>query len=597
MTGLCSLIFVVAVEEARIGHVRQRARHLVDFYSPLNILSVTITDLPRLSLVVGEYRFQPPGTLSPGRDAPTRGTTASTLLKWGGPFPAWLDGEALLTGSDERLRTLDRTLAAFAAGPSTARLVTGCAGATSLYTARANETEAWSTHAVAAGYLARGHVRLDACALPELFAAEFVGGTQTQLADVTAVPRATVVEFGPERHKTRAYWPERERYAKLAAAEAFDAAERTLVESLDARLPSGQRVELGLTAGADSRVAAVALKKAERSFEAITVAPESGSDDARGAAVVARQIGIPHRIRGYELQPDEKALDLINAEVRWSEGIAPLNGFAIGEAETSDLVVTGGGGEIARAWYYRWKARNYRHPRRRQLARVLSHLHWRIGGASARAHELLDAAILRWLDAAFCTGHDGWAALDVIYDEERLGRWGRARLHRSRAPLLYAFSTPTLTQAFLSLPLEDRISDGFHRQFLARHAPSLLVPPPPAQRRALPRSVRRLSAAMRHRRGLEDVPADPSIADMLRSRPRTRAHIADDVLERDVLASVMGRAWLRRTRSAFLDGQQHAVDTAFLATSIIALDTAISSLNAASRTGSSSLPSDPTPDG
>jgi hypothetical protein len=578
VSGLSSLLFVVKVDSGRVEKVRRRERRLVDFYSPLGVTRASVRHLPALGLLVGEYAFAPAGVTDAGRL--TRGGEPAEWQSWGGPLPSWLDADALVTAGDERLRALDRTLAAFAAGPRSARLVTGCAGATSLYSARADGIEAWATHAVAAAYLARAEVTIDTSALPELFAAEFVGDTRTHLVGVTAVPRATVVEFTPGSRVTRSYWPIGDRYGFFATGDAFDAAERILVQSLAERVAGGRSVELGLTAGADSRVAAVALREAGRDFDAVTVAGESGSADARGAAAVADELGVRHRIRGFELQPDEDAVAVIDAEVRWVEGLAPLNGFAVGEPESSELVVTGGGGEIARAWYYRWQARNYRRPTRAQLARVLSHLHWRIDGATSDAHDLLDAAILGWIDAALGAGQEGWSALDLAYDEQRLQRWGRAHLPRSRAPLLYAFSTPALTQAFLSLPLSDRIGDGFHRRFLARHAPSLMVPPPPTQRRRVPRLARRLAAAARDRHGLRHTAVAPDIAALLANRPRTRAYIAEDALERDLLASVMGVEWVRRVRRGFVAGRQHEVTVAFRATAIAALETALSELNA-----------------
>lgn len=501
------------------------------------------------------------------------------LLTWGGPLARPFGASELLGASDHDLRGLDCTLAAFAAVRGGARLVTGCAGATALYAARSTVADAWSTHAVAAGYLAHGLVALDPCALPELFAAEFVGGRRTHLRGVEAIPAATVIDFSPSRAATRSYWSERERYAPMPTRESFAVAEGALLGSVQHRLASTAAVELGLTAGADSRVAAVALREVGLRFEAMTVAPTPEAADARGAASVARALGVPHRVYGYDLVPDEDGPAFIDAEARWSEGLAPLNGFGTAEHGSPDVIVTGNGGETARGWYYRWQARNHKHPTPRQLAQVLAHVHWRIEAASPDAHMALNRAVDEWIAGAYATGHAGWPALDIVYEEQRLRRWGRGRLARARAPLVYAFSTPELTRAFVSLPLEDRISDGFHRRFLARHAPELAIPAPPTQRRGIPSPARRFQSALRRRRGLDHDSHDPSfLAHIWNERPLTRAYIADEVLHRPILQEAMGERLVDQVRAGFLAGEDHATQAAFLATGIAALDIAVSQL-------------------
>ena len=352
------------------------------------------------------------------------------------------------------------------------------------------------------------------------------------------------------------------------------------MRSLADRTCSARNIELGLTAGADSRVAAVALRQAGVPFNAITVAGSAEDPDARGAAAVARELGVPHRVHHYRFVSEEAGFALLNAEARWSEGLAPLSGFGVPEAGGPDLRITGNGGETGRAWYYRWQARNYQSPSRRALTRALAHLHWRIQEAAPEAHDLLDQAVRSWIDDAYGAGHCGWRALDVVYEEQRLRRWGRARLARSRSPLLYAFSTPELTRALISMPLEDRITDGFHRAFLGRHAPALAIAPPRTQRRAVPRPARRVISSLRRRRGLpRSAHGRWFLADVWNERPLTRAYIAEETLSDETFSAIMGKRWLARLRDGFVAGEQHATDLALLATGIVTFTRAIRPLS------------------
>ena len=347
--GLCSLIFVARWQTVE-ATVRDRVEALLEFYRPLGIAGVELARLPRLSLLAGEVRFGSPAGRSPATGRPAWSETDDAFLLWGGPVPAWLNRDRLLAADDVDLRGLDRTIAGFAADPARARLVAGCAGAATLFTARSPAAEAWSSHAVAAGYIAHGSVSIDPATLPEFFAAEFVGADRTHLRDVAAVPAATDIAIDERGASARSYWPARERFARIPESEAPAAAEAALLESLASRLdaPLGG-IELGLTAGADSRVAAVALRELGIEFAPVTFAPGLDAPDAQGAGRVAKALGISHRLYRYQFTDDADAVSLIDADARWTEGLAPLTGLGVPEAGQPALFVTGAGGETARA--------------------------------------------------------------------------------------------------------------------------------------------------------------------------------------------------------------------------------------------------------
>lgn len=577
--GLRSAIFVASYRSGE-AVLRHRVDQLLEFYAPLGIEGVNLIRIPRMSLLAGELCFGPPavgGCRTP--PAPAWVNADDAWLLWGGPPPGWLAADRLLAADDRALRTLDQTIAAFVAKDGRARLVSGCAGAAALFRASSDEISAWSTHAVAAGHLAHAAVDIDPETLPEFFAAEFVGAGRTHLRGVEAVPAATEIAFTPRGASARSYWPPRERFAPVPERSAAAAAEAALLETLQRRVSPATDIELGLTAGADSRVTAVALQALGVPFRAVTIAPGMDGPDAAGAARVAQNLGVSHRIYGYRLTGDQDSVALIDAESRWSEGLAPLNGLGMADGGSPSVFVTGNGGETARAWYYRWQALNYRHPGPNELRRVLGHLHRRIRGADPDAHAQLDRAVSAWIALAQQTGHSGWRTLDVVYENERMHRWGRTRLPRARAPVLYAFSSPDLTRTLVSLPLAERVRDAFHRRFLAKYAPALNVGPPPGQRRGVPRPIRRAISASRERRGLGQASSSPWFwTEVWEDRPVNRTFIADEALSSDLLRGALGAGWLERVRTGFVAGEDHATQVAFLAVGIAALDRALEGL-------------------
>jgi hypothetical protein len=138
------------------------------------------------------------------------------------------------------------------------------------------------------------------------------------------------------------------------------------------------------------------------------------------------------------------------------------------------------------------------------------------------------------------------------------------------AAMVPAFATPEVQRALVSLPLEERRTDGFHRRFIEERRPELL---PAASlggtgggRRPLARISRRL------RQGRLD--------GEWRSRPEFRDWISDGVLGHPLAIEAMGERWCRRTRSRFFAGDQFAVERALWLGGPIALTEALGELPA-----------------
>jgi hypothetical protein len=550
------------------AEVERRVAALERFYAPL-APQAALRFADEAGTLVGAFRFEGP---APDLDRPA---------VFGEPLPAALDSsESLAAAPDDELRSVEGALAALATGPrGEAVLVTAASAPTALYTAGDRDLTAWSSHAVAAGWLGLGRVEVDPSVLPEFLAAEFVGGDRTLIRGVRAVEPAMRVELGPGGVSARCFWQDAERWELLQPSEAQERGERVLLETLGRRLERVERPFCGLTAGLDSRVAAVAMRELGIDFEAYTWG-EPDWPDVQGGSEVAEAVGARHHFQPFEWWEDGEALRMVHDEVRWNEGAIQVGFGRPTWPAGMSAFVTGAGGETGRCFYYRDSVRSpAATPDARRLRRVLlTSLGGRIAAARPEALASFTERVDEWIAAAENTGHRGWRCLDVVYADQRVRRWLRAMLQRSSAPMVPAFAPPELQRALISLPVTDRASDAFHRRFLGRCAPALEpAPAPPPRRGGLPPFVRRLRARLPGiRRGR---PATPSVlAERWQERPGFRAWVADEVLASPLIVEPLGRRWATRTRERFLAGDAHAEEMALWAGGPVALAAALRDL-------------------
>lgn len=499
---------------------------------------------------------------------------AVTIAALGAPLRRAVFGEApprtldLLAAADGDLRGYAAGGAALAAASDRARLVAGAGAPALLYGAATRdpgEGAAWSTHAVAAAYVATGAAAVDPAALPEQVTAEFVGDERSLVAGVRALPTASYVELAAGGGRECCYWPPRERWRLLDPADAHDHIERHLLESLSERLEGVERPMIGLTAGYDSRVAALALRELGVPAEGYTWGAP-GSEDVTGAAAAAAALDMPHRHLPFDLPGAGEALSRTRASAVWAEGAIHVGIGGIVWPDDMRTFVTGAGGETGRCFYYADRA-GTEPPA--NLARTLSEtLAGHIADVRPDRIEDLHARVRGWVAAAERAGVDGWRVLDVVYAEQRVRRWLRGMLPHMSAPMVGAFVAPEVQRGLVSLTLEQRATSGFHRRFIADRDPDLLPPvPEPApvpSRRPIARALRRL-----WRTGLG--------ADWT-GRPEYRDWIADGVLGSGLAMEGMGERWCRRTRSRFLSGEPVAVERALWLGGPIALSEALRDL-------------------
>lgn len=545
--------------------IAERLSLLTDYFAPLGQPRLSTRHVSEPDVVLGLIDFG--GRAHPLADAVSFGVT----------LPASLDSaERLLEADQTQLRGIDGPLAAVAVSPDRCRIVTAVGAPTMLYEAASQDVEVWSTHAAPAAYVAHGRATVESDALPEFLAAHFVGGNRTLVRGVSAVDSATDIVIDVDGIRVTSFWPARERWRLLDPANAIEHAETALLAALPRRLERQPDRFLGLTGGVDSRVAAVALQQLGVDFEAFTFG-EAHWPDVGEASKVAATLGIRHRHSPIEWNPDENALRSARAEACWHDGAIPIGFGRIRWPSGIGTFVTGGGGETGRAFYYRGQRPRSEASGSGEPRRVLrAALEWGIAGAADSAVARLRRSIDTWISEAEAVGVDGLRVLDVLYAEQRLRRWGRGMMGRVGGPPIPVFSSPEIQRAFVSMSLEDRVGDGFHRHFLGRHAPDLLPEPSPAPKR---RSLQtRLIGRVRRVLSGGSRTSEPLLAARWAQYPQFRTWIADEILRSELLADGLGERWRERTRSGFLSGDGAAETLALWAAGPVALAAALKTL-------------------
>lgn len=370
--------------------LEQRIRSLVALYEHVGPVHIRTKFLDHLRLLVA--------VVSVGTDAES--PLEST---WGNHLPRGFD---VVHARDADLRDLPTPLAAFGERDGTATIVTAPGGATSLYSAGSQAITAWSSHAVAASWLATGAAAVDEESIAELVAWEFVGGSRTLLAGVRAVPQATRIAITPGGSTERCYWAPADRWGPIDPEDARREAPAAFLAGLDAQLSGARRPVLGLTGGVDSRTVAVALRDLEIPFTAFTFVADLGSmQDAAASAAVTEPLSLAHDLREIALWDEGIALRAAEAGALWSDGCAPIGLGSIPWPQDLSHWVVGVGAEVGRAFYYRWSSPRPGVPSRRLLERILaSDMELDLGGARLDVRTRLRSRAREWVDAAYGRG-------------------------------------------------------------------------------------------------------------------------------------------------------------------------------------------------
>jgi hypothetical protein len=551
--------------------LERRLDALARFYAPLGFTHVAVR---REGHMLG-------GSLS---GSPGRADLDAGLLVWGDPLPQELaDPLRLIDAQPAALRRMHGTICALALGNDTARLVNSPAGATVLYEASSDDVAVWSTHAVAAGWLARGSAAIDEEAIPELMAFEFVGAGRTLVRGVTPVPPASCVRFDAGGPRAQHWWPAPARWERVPEDEAQAAGEAALLATLEARLRGHTDVWLGLTAGLDSRMTALALLELGLRPKAFTWG-EPDWPDAVGATEVAAAIGMEHSVFPPEWYGDAEAIEAHECAVRFADGVAGLAEADRRWPGESGPIAAGVAAEIGRAYYYGpWPVHlGLRSVDDLVAALTVSRRLWR---ASAEAVALAEASLRRWVGEAMEVVGLDFRALDLVYTDQRLAHWSRSQVPALARTVFAGLTSVDFSRALVSLPLADRLGDRFRQRFVAARAPELAPTPKelPARpaRLAIPFHRLNLARHRRRRRAPSINVADPWVRDRWRARPEASAWVVDEVLEHPLIAGTMGREWADGVRAGFLEGRVRDTALALRAAGPVRLERSLITLSAA----------------
>jgi hypothetical protein len=539
-----------------------------------DVLARRIAALERFYAPVG-LQGSAGGEAAPGVSVGAIGEAADDdrLLCWGAPFGAVAPtGDEVLAASELRLRReMVGSGLAFAWDGRTTRVLTAPSGPVGGYHARSDQFEVWASHAVAAAWLASGDARVDPEAVAELLAYDFCGHGHSLVTGAQPIAHATRVELGPDGVVTDCWWPSRERWAPVAPEEAHEHIAGALRDTLLRR--TGARAGLCLTAGADSRVLAIALRELGVEQSAITWG-EPGWPEVEGSERVAAALEIPWRAVARWRDDDEIAARA-DAEARWSDGafgIAPSSRVWPGEP----AVLVGAAGEVGRAFYWRAQAGGPEPGNPSALTDALFP-EGRLAGGRPETQAMIRERVGGWVDQALESGRRGWSALDVLYAEQRVGHWGRSQVPSLDSDFLAGFGPVEVMRGLSSLSHADRLGDGFHRAFVGARRPDLAlaepVPPP-----SPPGRVRRLAGRRRRRRPASTPAGNPFLLDLWARRPATRARVAEAVLADPLIAEPLGAGWCTATRDGFLAGDSRATELALMAGGPVGLAAALREL-------------------
>jgi hypothetical protein len=487
---------------------------------------------------------------------------------WGERPPAGLATTAgLLAAGDRELRALDGSHALFALGAGgRARVVTGAGGPGGCFAAAGGPVEAWATSASAAALLGAGRIALDEEALPALLAFGVPFGERTHVRGVTAVAAGERIDLTPAGPARRAaYWPRAERWAPLPEAEADAAGARRAPR--DARGATAARG--GAVARADRRPrlpgAGGAVTLLGLAVPTFTFG-ESDWPDVAGARALAARLGLEHRHHPLGALPEAEVPAEADRDARWFDGLAGVGPTGAPELPAAmSAMVTGAGAEVGRGYSYQSVARSRPRPRTEHVVAAMSPDE-RLPGAPAAARQRAAAALRAWLEEPGVP--TGWRALDALYIEHRVGRWGAARVTRTHpGPILAPFSAPPLARALSALPLGDRLAAGFHHRLVGEVAPGTVLPPMQTQRRGIPAPARRAASALRRRAA--PPPAPWPWAGIWHARPAVRAWVADDLLADPRLTDWLGADWAGALRAGFTADDARHAERALVAASLV----------------------------
>lgn len=308
----------------------------------------------------------------------------------------------------------------------------------------------WGTRALGVAAASAVPLRIETDRVAEFVHLDYVVGDDELLAGVSVLPSGTwleITEEGVEEHASRA-GPIR----RLETA----ATDQLLEERLRREMhiaASDDRVALGLSAGRDSGLLALAAHRGGVSLPTFSMSPAGILDaDASGALLRAQILGWPHEVASAVDDEDGTPWSRLQLASRWTEGSDhPRHSLGHLDWPRSGVTwLTGTGAEIGRAFYWgnaAWDvdpvARIMAIPLSSMAKRAKKEMRSRVGDVIS--------------DLSGADAGQGISILDDFYATQRMRKWvGRQPLLEQIDSIWPAFLHQDVVEVLISLPVEDK---------------------------------------------------------------------------------------------------------------------------------------------
>lgn len=353
------------------------------------------------------------------------------------------------------------------------RIVTSRAPVHTVTEARGAMGTAWASRNAVAHAMAGTRPGIAVDRAGEFIALDYVLGADDLLVDGKVLAEGTVVDL--DRGASRAWQPQPLSVRYAAGRDTTSEQLRAVVGDVAGRMAQVTGSQLALTAGRDSALLLSCLVERGRPLPTFTMGwPDL--PDARGAAAVARAVGVPHRVTptsAYDGRPvsgaraterwiqaatarPDAGRELLDAVAKWSiwtEGLDHPRNLLIGWIDwpASRLVtMTGSGGEIGRAFY--WPDQIPDHPLDTITGPWRPLLRPEVWDSFRERMSAEMTAIPGAADAA--------SVLDFVYLRGRMRKWlNRGAAFRDVAGTMFPYLEPSVVRALLGIPREQRL-DG-----------------------------------------------------------------------------------------------------------------------------------------
>ncbi len=312
-----------------------------------------------------------------------------------------------------------------------------------------------ATRSLAGHVLAGRRPEISHAAVVELLLFDYVVGEGHVLAGSRVLDEASVHELSTDGVRSSTYWPRTERFALSArrTPEGFIDG----VSTIGARLASAPGAWLGLTAGRDSTLLAACLHRAGVSLPTFTWG-WIGDEDTDAASRTARTLGWHHHILTGTRDHARDPYDHLVLQSAWHEGRERANDFIPGHINwPADEIwwLTGGGGEIGRAFYWQNAPPEVHEAPIAWLARGSL-------GMPRRRRRELEERLAEQFDQITRFERPREDALDVFYALQRMRKW--LPQEPSNQPIqgqLAGYLEPSTVQDLLAVPVEQRRDGRF----------------------------------------------------------------------------------------------------------------------------------------